>query len=229
MRTIIKISFVLIFNVTLFSCNKETIDQSQFNIDSSNTFLKCIINDNSIELNSNATITTGSGKIFPADSLDSVNISYSYGIAEQTNVVGDKNSFEIIFYENLHNSVIDVNEIIPDSIFRGIFTAGQKSFIENDSFQQKHENGILIIWTDKQGVSWATAKNVYNITDNDIQISTDRNFEITHSIYQEPDSQIKVNLHKIRATFNCVLYNIDGDSIVLSNGEFVGIFSNRNE
>ena len=229
MKTLYKLTFVILLSVSYFSCNKDSIDQRQFDINSSIVFLSCIINGDSIELDSDATTTTGEGRLFPVDSLDSVLVNYRFGIAESKNSPNDKNSFEIIFFENLHNSVISINEKTPDSIFRSIFSIGQKTFIQNNSFEQNHETVALITWTDYQGISWATAKNVDNITGNEIKISNDRYFEITHSIYQDPDSQIKVDLHKIRATFNCVLYNMEGDSIRISDGEFVGIFSNRNE
>ncbi len=229
MKILNKLIFAILLSITFFGCKKESIDQSQFDIDSSNLFLICNINDYSIELDSDATITGGGGRLFPVDSLDSVLVDYRSGIAEHKHPTNDINSFEIIFYENLHPSLLNLNEITPDSIFRSFFSIGQKTFIQNNSFEQNHDAGVLITWTDNQSVSWATAKNVHNITGNEINISDERYFEITHSIYQDPHSQIKVDLHKIRATFNCVLYNIDGDSIILSNGEFVGVFSNRNE
>ncbi len=99
----------------------------------------------------------------------------------------------------------------------------------DNSYSDSHESGILIEWTDKYGVKWATAKNVSNATGNKQIINKKRDFEITHSIYQPPHPQITIDLQKIRSEFNCVLYNMNGDSIKMTNGEFVGVFSNPYE
>jgi len=227
MNTIFKQTSIILFVVIVIGCNKESIDQNQFDINSSNEYFQCNINGEQIYFMSESTIIGDGGRIFPGDSLDSTIVNYKFAIAKNEQDNDPKNSFRIVFYKNFHYSVLNIEEPTPDSIFRNIFGLGEKPYIYNDSYPQNQESGILINWTDNQGTNWASAKNVENTTGNEITINKNRTFEITHSIYQDSHPQIKLNLHKIRGYFNCVLYNLEGDSITMSNGEFVGIFSNR--
>lgn len=228
MKTIIKLTSLILLIITVFSCSKDPIDKVQFDINSSKEYFQCDINGELIYFMSESTIIGSSGRIFPVDSLDSTIVNYKFGIVKNDRGNDYKSSFEIVFYKSFHSSVLNIEEPTPDSIFRNILSVGEKQYINNDSYYQNHKSGILINWTDSQGTNWASAKNVENTIVNEIIISKNRTFEITHSIYQDPHPQLTLNLHKIKGIFNCVLYNLEGDSITMSNGEFVGVFSNRN-
>ena len=229
MQTVIKWTSVILLSIILLSCKKNPNDQNQFDLNSSMEYFQCDINGEHIYFESESIIIGSSGRIFPLDSLDSTIVNYKFGIAETEIENNSRSSFGIVFYKSFHYSVLNIEEVTPDSIFRNIFRLGEKLYISNDSYDQDHESGILINWTDNQGTSWASSKNVDNTTGNEIVINRNRTFEITHSIYQDPHPQITVNLHKIKGVFDCTLYNMEGDSIKMSSGEFVGIFSNPNE
>ncbi|MBS1742696.1 MAG: hypothetical protein JST81_06620 [Bacteroidetes bacterium] len=75
-------------------------------------------------------------------------------------------------------------------------------------------DGIEIQWIDEAGNNWST--------NNGTAIQTGSNFNIT-SVEDEPgQAQYSV---RVKATFNCRLYDGAGNEKILTNGQFTGVFA----
>lgn len=98
----------------------------------------------------------------------------------------------------------------PDeNAFRAFFVVG------NVNYSPDNLNGIKIKHRDSDGIMWTTDKGSGNQTGSVFKIEAVKE---TNNGYQNV---------KVYATFNCKLYNDNGNSKTLTNGKFVGYFENN--
>jgi len=96
---------------------------------------------------------------------------------------------------------------ITNSTFKDFFTPGDYPWVIFG-----HE-GVSLAWTDGNGINWST----YNIPGT----QTESNFTIISS----EDAPALTGYHiKVKAKFNCKLYDVNGNVKTLSNGVYVGYF-----
>jgi hypothetical protein len=102
----------------------------------------------------------------------------------------------------------------PDeAAFRQFFAVGQYNYSSTSS--PALLNGIVIEHRDDNGVTWVSNKGTADQTGSSFNIVSNK--EETNF----GDQQMK-----IYATFNCKVYDDNGNSKILTNGKFVGYFEN---
>ena len=218
-----KLTIILAILSVCLSCDKQdSASINYFDFNTSNYYFRGELNEKLTFLEERlSSMTQSSGSLFSADSLDSININYSCKIINDTKVNGNRSSLEVIICKKLHHSSFNPFEVIPDSVFRNSLFIGTREFIIDKYNYHDKASGVIINWKDNQGTYWSTANYPTNLTSN-----KNRTFNITHSISQGTHPQLNLDIHKIRAVFDCTLYSSDGDSIRISHGEFVGQYSN---
>lgn len=102
----------------------------------------------------------------------------------------------------------------PDQdAFRQFFAVGQQAYSSASS--PADLNGIVIEHRDDNGVTWKSNKGTADQTGSVFSI------ESSKEVISFGDQQMK-----IYATFNCKVYDDNGNSKSLTNGKFVGYFEN---
>jgi hypothetical protein len=102
----------------------------------------------------------------------------------------------------------------PDTAaFRMFFAPGTVNY--SSAVAPAHINGIVIEHKDDSGVMWASDKGSANQTGSVFTIVSSK------QVFSFGDQQMK-----IYATFNCKVYDDNGNSKTLTNGKFVGYFEN---
>lgn len=96
-----------------------------------------------------------------------------------------------------------------EDAFRAFFVVG------NVNYSPNNVDGIVIEHTDASGTLWTTDKGNALQTGSVFKIETVKEIDAN---YQQM---------KIYATFNCKLYDDNGNSKTLTNGKFVGYFENN--
>jgi hypothetical protein len=100
---------------------------------------------------------------------------------------------------------------VTDSSFKAFFSPGVYPFAASFG-----ASGITIGWTDKAGVDWES--------NNAPGTQTGSNFTITKVENTTGASYNGTYYITVTATFNCTLYDGNGNSRTVTNGTFVGIF-----
>ena len=90
------------------------------------------------------------------------------------------------------------------SYVEGLYRVGSYPFAKDA--ESRDATGVVILYTDANGVDWATNKGS--------QDQSDSHFEVT--AHQPIKS--KIYKYETDAVFNCTLYNDAGEAIVLTNG-----------
>ncbi len=136
----------------------------------------------------------------------------------------DTNAFNISihFVSHLSDSDLDENGNISHALFEDILSKGNKSFSGN----YKTEPGITIEWHDSKGVRW-TSSELFLIGDV-IPIMPDysnSSFKIRKSESVDPVYGFYEYSQYLEISFNCDLYNINGDSISMTDADYKGTYS----
>jgi hypothetical protein len=100
---------------------------------------------------------------------------------------------------------------VTDSSFKAFFNPGVYPFAASFG-----ASGITIGWTDKAGVDWES--------NNTPGTQTSSNFTITNVVNTAGTVYNGTYYITVTATFNCILYDGNGNSRTVTNGTFVGIF-----
>jgi len=154
-------------------------------------------------------------------------VIYTFGLYLGGFITIDKmpaNSISIDFVNHFSNSQINSDGSISSSLFNEIFSKGDKTY-SNNILEQP---GILIEWYDANRHKWTT--NHYLNTSSLIPIPVKPNlanstFTIVKSISMDPISSNYKSSQYLEISFNCNLYDINGDSIKMTNANFKGIYS----
>ncbi len=102
-----------------------------------------------------------------------------------------------------------------------ITTANLQNYFALGSYNYFNQSpGILIAWDDlnEPAYAWRTYNFPYTQTSSNFSITS---VEVYSDAYGRP-------IAKVKAEFNCILYNGRGQSKVLTNGKFYGEFANIN-
>lgn len=133
-----------------------------------------------------------------------------------------KNSIGVTFVKRFHNSqLLNSNGRYKLSLnqYKDILSLGTKNFIRN----YYTEDGIFIQWHDANGKLWTSSQYLNTSSGSVIPVNpnySNASFKIDESVALEPGS-FSCNQY-VETSFHCTLYNIDGDSISLSNGKLKG-------
>jgi hypothetical protein len=100
---------------------------------------------------------------------------------------------------------------VTDSAFKAFFNPGTYPFASSFG-----ASGITISWSDHSGVDWES--------NNTPGTQTGSNFTITKVENTSGTLSNGTYYVTVTATFNCILYDGNGNSKTVTNGTFVGIF-----
>ncbi len=181
--------------------------------------------------NSTTTTTTGAAPVidinsdptteFKIDGTDYKYVQNSNTIENGTGASKNSGSVTVASYSSDFN---DYNTKVYLQIEKGSMTfsgnlaanADYKAFFAPASYTYSPNalNGIAIEWWDSNNVMWSTDKGTMDQSGSAFTIIS--NQELNSSYYYV----------KVYATFNCKLYDGNGNSKTLTNGKFVGFFGN---
>ena len=221
--------FVIMISFYLLSCHKENdvvIDpttKASFHANINGTEMS-IVENNKIQNFDSAVIWNPSIEQ-RVGTIEKV--IYTFGLYLGGFITSDKmprNSISIDFVNHFLNSQIDSGGAIPSSLFNDIFSVGNKSY----SFNILEQPGVLIEWYDSNGHLWTT--NHYLNTSSLISIPVkpyfaNSTFKIVKSVTLNPISSNYKSSQYLEISFNCNLYDVNGDSLKMTNANFTGIYS----
>lgn len=194
------LALIGIIGALCFSCSKDDDD------DSSNNYLsfKCLIDGTSFEMTE-----TPTNSIYPGVSSDSevnssvtpVTTTSSYGSSMDND---DNDEFA-----GFHIGEITYTGSEPDfALFRSLFTMGAKDYSADLS------NGIsVVLYID--GTLWSTALGSADQSQSSFSITSAREKETFGMKFLE-----------VTATFECTVYDGNGNSKTITNGTYRGNFQN---
>jgi hypothetical protein len=151
---------------------------------------------------------TATNDYIPGSSLDGggPSASFSADIAPDADTIPiNETAFGIT--KGIYSDYYDVT----DSSFEAFFSPGSYPFASSFG-----GSGITIGWTDKSGVDWESnnapgTQSGSNFTITKVETTTGIVYNGTYYV-------------TVTATFNCILYDGNGNSKTVTNGTFVGIF-----
>jgi hypothetical protein len=136
----------------------------------------------------------------------------------------DTNAYNISIYivNHLSDSDLDASGKISHTLFQEILSEGSKTFSGN----YKTEPGISIEWNDSNGVKWTSGElflsgDLTPITPD----FSNSSFEIRYSESVDPVYGFYEYSQYLEISFNCNLYNVNGDSISMADAYFKGTYS----
>jgi hypothetical protein len=175
--------------------------------------------DTYIKLNNSLLIRTG----YYDDSV--YREIYVFGMDLGKLLMGDDtitNRISINFVNHLSQNDLDDNGNISKALFEDILSKGNKTFSGN----YKTEPGISIEWYDSKGEKW-TSGELFLSGDSTSATPTFSNSSIiirkSESI--DPVYGFYEYSQYLKISFNCNLYNINGDSISMTDADFKGTYS----
>jgi len=118
--------------------------------------------------------------------------------------------FNTTYFWVQKGTIVFQNYEPTNAIYKSFFTPG----VYNYDFDANH--GINIEWNDDAGTSWNTDKGTGIQTGSHFEITDMKDFlDLTGEYYV-----------KIKASFNCIVYNDLGQSKTITNGIYIGSFGN---
>lgn len=132
-------------------------------------------------------------------------------------------NISIHFVNHFSNSDYLEDGSIPLEMFGDVLSTGPKDY----SINFMESTGVLIEWIDANGVKWTT--NEMFLSEKTINYSVDitGNSFIVNSSVPYPEHEYATENYHYRLvdfSFNCRLYNSEGQSILLKNGSYRGFF-----
>jgi len=132
-----------------------------------------------------------------------------------------KYGISIHFFSHLpNNSLIHTSngQELSNTSFSQLFNMGSHSF----TYLAFLNGGVIVTWYDDKGVRWSSGK--YKVTDT-IPL-THPNYSLNNFVINYSNSESnQVNYkQRVQASFNCWVYNASGDSLLLEDAKFNGIF-----
>ena len=127
------------------------------------------------------------------------------------------NHISINFVNHFYNWEYDENGDVTKEQFENILSNGTKDY----SINYKDFPGILIEWFDANGEKWTSSKvflsgdSIPNVIDNN-----ENKFNINYSKFQNDLSDERSYYQYLDISFQCRLYNKDGENIMIKNGKF---------
>jgi hypothetical protein len=122
-----------------------------------------------------------------------------------------KNTISIDFIIWASDSQIDTDGMVTKQVFDDVFSTGNKLYSKGTV----EDPGILIKWYDSNRHKW-TANDSNN---------GNSSFKVIKSVSVNPVSPLFKYSKYLEISFNCNLYDINGDSIIMTNASFKGIYS----
>jgi hypothetical protein len=109
--------------------------------------------------------------------------------------------------------VYNITNPPDEAAFRQFFSTGMVNYAPSGPGQM----GIVIDYWDANGKSWSSNNVPADQTGSVFTIESVKEF----------DSDLQDQQMKVYATFNCKVYDLDGNAKTLANGKFVGYFENN--
>jgi len=132
------------------------------------------------------------------------------------------NRISIYFVSHLSHNDLDENGKISQALFEDILSEGNKTFTGN----YKTEPGISIEWYDSKGEKWTSGELFLS---GDLTPVTpdfsNSSFKIRKSESVDPVYGFYEYSQYLEISFNCNLYNVNGDSISMTDANFIGFYS----
>lgn len=130
---------------------------------------------------------------------------------------------DVSIFGTIENSADGSEFVITKGLMPNFISAMQtdlKNFFKTGAYNYSPgaQNGIDISWDDADGKSWSTS---FGSAD-----QTGSNFKIV-SVADDPDVLGKYYV-KVKSQFNCILYDGNGNSLIVTGGEMVGAFGPLN-
>jgi hypothetical protein len=131
---------------------------------------------------------------------------------------------DVVIFADIESHLTGGNQLsIAKGTLHGYLTATQanfKSFFAPGtySYSQDASNGIEVSWVDADNNEWSTSLGTADQTGSKFSIvSADDDADALNKYYV-----------KVKATFNCILYDGNGNKLAVTNGEMVGDFGPLN-
>jgi hypothetical protein len=150
---------------------------------------------------------------------------YVFGLDLGHLIMGDDtaaNKISINFISHLSDYDLDENEKISHALFKEILSVGNKTFSGN----YKTEPGISVEWYDSKGVKWTSGELF--LSGELTPVTPDfsgSSFKIRKSESVDPVYGFYKYSQYLEISFNCNLYNVNGDSISMNDADFIGTYS----
>jgi hypothetical protein len=132
-----------------------------------------------------------------------------------------KNNIAVNFVNHFSNEEFGENGDFTQDEFERILRKGTKDFTSDYT----QFPGVIIEWSDAEGITWTSGKiflsgdTIPNTVNND-----DGSFVINYSVPQselyDPDTYAQY----LDLSFQCKLYNMNGDMITLKNGKMKSLY-----
>lgn len=132
------------------------------------------------------------------------------------------NRISIYFVNHLSQYDLDDDGKISKAIFEDILSEGNKTFSGN----YKTEPGISIEWNDSKGDKWTSGELL--LSGDSTSATPDfsnSSFRIIKSESVDPVYGFYEYSQYLEISFNCNLYNVNGDSISMTDADFKGTYS----
>jgi|SRR5665213_1236598 len=130
---------------------------------------------------------------------------------------------DVAIFGTIDNNTDGSEFSITKGLMHSFTTASQtdmKNFFKAGTYNYSAgaQNGIDISWYDANGKSWSTSSGSAD--------QTGSNFKIV-SVMDDPDAAGRYYV-KVQSSFNCILYDGTGNSMLLTGGQMVGAFGPLN-
>lgn len=135
-------------------------------------------------------------------------------------ITGVEIEFTHFLYNHPKNPFVDSIHyaLSSQAEFEKLFAVGAYPY-QYEVVDPSIKSGVTIIYRDVQGEYWSTAKHP-NASGNTFQIVESTQYPTLGATASHNPLQL------VKMKFNCTLYNPEGDSLVLKDGEWLGLFEN---
>lgn len=211
----IRIFFLLTICAWTFSCTKEELSYEQI-------AHNAVMQDTTVTDTSYYTDVTidgartfyisgqnGSGMYYGGSGVRYSGITNTFNTLDSEGYFYNTNYIEFDKYESpqLFGAISDYNVSTFNQWINSNYAAGEYSYFDKGA-SLTVKNGIILVWTDKNGVKWQT-----NFGD-----QTGSRFTISKSEVTQGQNSGYITGVSITAIFNCKLYDNNGNMKMLSNG-----------
>ncbi len=225
-QTSVKYLMILVLACTLLSCEK---DKEKYVIEGIASF-EAVINAETVKLVETAGGSETDNPVFwvPERQTFAYSGISNYIIEVMRTNLGNcdlfddipKNTISVAFVSHFMDEIYDANWEITRQEFEEVLSEGSKTYSPDFGTTE----GVIIEWIDTEGTKWTSSQIFLTEDTVSAMINDDDNkFVINYSAPQS-DLYEEDYVQYIDASFECNLYNKEGDMITLKNGKLKSLY-----